>query len=195
MFPCRASVCWPSLSLPSLPVLPRRLQAANGPRRPLAACGTGGASRRSSWPPSAASAGKPQLAAATCTCCLHLRLAPVTSLVCCGLPPTACGWAAAGRPARGAAPDGLLLWVSSLKQLRATCPCRSEESAAFQQQQHAGTSNGAQAAAAAAAAAASAATAGCPAVAVDSACIALFECRSLERLLSCRHIDFQGGQG
>lgn len=78
-------------------------------------------------------------------------------------------------------------WMQTLvAQLSSRCtllPWCSEESAAFQQQQ-AAIGNGAAAAAAA----------GSPAVAVNSACIALFECRSLERLLSCRHIDFPGGQ-
>lgn len=71
------------------------------------------------------------------------------------------------------------------EQLATLCHICSEESVAFQQQQQqqAAIGNGAAVAAAA----------GSPAVAVNSACIALFECRSLERLLSCRHIDFQGG--
>ncbi|PRW44592.1 hypothetical protein C2E21_6681 [Chlorella sorokiniana] len=79
------------------------------------------------------------------------------------------------------------------EQLATLCRICSEESAAFQQQQPQQQHGAANGAAAAAAAAPAAAAAGSPAVAVDSACIALFECRSLERLLSCRHVEFQGG--
>lgn len=52
--------------------------------------------------------------------------------------------------------------------------CR-EESAGFEQQQGVGGAEGLK-------------------LSVDSASVALFECRSLERLLSCQHVVFQGGE-
>ncbi len=112
-------------------------------------------------------------------CCTHFLLplccelrVPLHGLVCHNGSPFVCHWV----------PYGSSLMCCLYTALRAC----SEESAAFQQlQQQAAAGNGAAAGAAAALG---------PAVAVDSACIALFECRSLERLLSCRHVDFQGEQ-
>lgn len=70
------------------------------------------------------------------------------------------------------------------EQLALLCRICGEESAAFQQhQRQAGTAG---------TAASAAAGSGAGRLAVDSACVALFESRSLERLVSCQRVAFQG---